>query len=106
MITIVNKKKEPALSPGIYVGRPSPLGNPYLIGVDGCREIVIEKYRVWLKRQLLDRLSPASKMINNLCTIARHADLKLVCWCAPLLCHAEIIKKVIEERLEMEKESV
>jgi uncharacterized protein DUF4326 len=29
----------------IYIGRPSKLGNPFVIGRDGSRKHVIEKYR-------------------------------------------------------------
>jgi hypothetical protein len=29
----------------VYIGRPSKWGNPFVIGRDGSREEVIEKYR-------------------------------------------------------------
>jgi hypothetical protein len=42
-----------SLLPGqVYVGRPSPLGNPYALGRDGSREQVIARYRRWLWAQL------------------------------------------------------
>jgi hypothetical protein len=48
-----------SLLPGqIYVGRPSPLGNPYLLGRDGNREEVIAQYRRWLWAQLQSPGSP------------------------------------------------
>jgi len=47
MIKIVNKRNY--TGPGIYIGRPSPLGNPFVIGRDGDREEVIRKYREFLK---------------------------------------------------------
>ena len=36
----------------MYVGRPTPLGNPFVIGVDGTRAEVIEKYRTWILHEL------------------------------------------------------
>ena len=50
MITIENKKTY--RGEGIYIGRPSLLGNPYAIGKDGTRQEVIERYRTWLWRQI------------------------------------------------------
>ena len=47
MIRIVNKRNYKG--PGIYIGRPSPLGNPFVIGRDGDREEVIRKYRDFLQ---------------------------------------------------------
>ena len=32
----------------VLIGRPSIWSNPYVIGKDGTREEVIEKYRSWL----------------------------------------------------------
>ncbi len=32
----------------VYIGRPGPWGNPFVIGRDGTREQVIAKYRTWL----------------------------------------------------------
>jgi Domain of unknown function (DUF4326) len=46
MIRIENKKYYSG--DGVYIGRPSILGNPFKIGKDGTREEVGQKYRVWL----------------------------------------------------------
>jgi len=35
----------------VYVGRPSPWGNPFVIGRDGTREEVIAKYAAWVRTQ-------------------------------------------------------
>ena len=42
----------------VYVGRPSIWGNPFVIGKDGSRAEVIEKYETWLmsQPQLLSKL--------------------------------------------------
>src|SRR5438034_79836 len=43
----------------VYVGRPSPWGNPFVIGSDGTREEVIAKYAAWVRTQphLLARIA-------------------------------------------------
>jgi hypothetical protein len=42
-----------SLLPGqVYVGRPGPLGNPFVVGRDGSRAEVIAKYRRWLWARL------------------------------------------------------
>jgi hypothetical protein len=56
------------------------IGNPFVIGRDGSREEVIERYRAWLASQpdLLDALDEL-----------RGRDL--VCWCAPQACHDDLL---------------
>ena len=81
-------------TPGsFYVGRPSPLGNPYRAGVHGTRDEVIAKYRHWLWQRMQIPDSLQAKEINKL---ALQQDGKLVCWCAPLKCHGDVIAKAIE----------
>lgn len=96
-IHVVNKR-DVMHSAGEYVGRPSVLGNPFTIGRHGTRDEVIVQYRAWLwdnlkygtpQQQEIDRL--AEKFITD-------GGLTLVCWCAPLKCHASIIADAIEWR--------
>lgn len=63
-----------------YVGRPSQWGNPFVIGRDGTREQVIEKYRAWISGQ------PA--LLRDLPELS---GKDLICWCAPLACHADVL---------------
>ena len=93
MITVGNKKHG---ARGIYVGRPSPLGNPFPLHREDERAAVIRDYEDWLAEQLLDPKSPASREIHRLAELARRQDLCLLCFCAPKACHADIIKRTIE----------
>jgi hypothetical protein len=93
MISVGNKKHG---ARGIYVGRPSPLGNPFPLYREAERGAVIRDYEDWLAEQLLDPLSAASIEMRRLAALARKQDLCLVCWCAPKACHAAIIKRTIE----------
>lgn len=94
MIRVENKRKYSG--PGEYVGRPSTLGNPYserIHGRDGC----IKMYKTWFKGQISS--GPGRRELDRLTEIARKRDLVLICWCAPLACHGDVIKAEIERRL-------
>lgn len=73
---------------GTYVGRPTPLGNPFRIGQDGTRLQVIQKYRRWLYERIMagDRT-----VLDALAQLTE--DSVLVCSCVPEPCHAEVIEK-------------
>jgi len=96
-----------------YIGRPSPLGNPFVIGRDGTREDVIEKCSLWLKEALYFKVQPedasefllgyAERMTRAYTEFDRLRDkydrdgrLSLACWCAPLPCHGDVIAGFIE----------
>jgi hypothetical protein len=67
----------------IYIGRPSKWGNPFVIGKDGDREGVIEKYRQYI--------------LNNSKLLACIPELKgkiLGCWCKPKKCHGDILAEL------------
>jgi hypothetical protein len=53
MINIVNRKTY--RGEGVYIGRPSLVGNPFRIGRDGTREEVIVRYRTWLWRRIQEQ---------------------------------------------------
>jgi Domain of unknown function (DUF4326) len=65
----------------VYVGRPSKWGNPFALGREGSRSEVISKYRCWVVTQ--------ADLMNALIEL-RGKDL--ICWCAPLACHAEVLR--------------
>lgn len=96
-ITVLNKRALSDPLPGvtrIYVGRPSPLGNPYAIGRDGDRDTVVAKYRRWLHANLS---TPEVRLaLHDLLDSARQGSLELVCWCAPQACHANVIASCLK----------
>lgn len=98
MIVVANKRTSPA---GEYIGRPSPLGNPFAIGRDGTREEVIAKYSEWLTRAISPGVNRAAR--DEFTRLWRKAkageDLTLVCWCAPKACHGDVIKQRLESFL-------
>lgn len=100
MIQIKNLSKEkPKETWDIKVCRPSPLGNIYhLKDVNDIKErnIVCDLYAKWFaiqdSKEFLDELSKLIDIFN------KYGKLNLFCFCAPKRCHAETIKKYIEER--------
>lgn len=60
----------------IYVGRGSAYGNPFKIGEHGSREEVVARY----EKEVLPTLDLKPLRGKN-----------LMCYCAPLLCHADIL---------------
>lgn len=71
----------------VYIGRPSKWGNPFVIGRDGSRAEVVAKYRAWIVTQ------PA---LMNALEELRGRDL--VCWCAPLACHGDVLIDLANRR--------
>lgn len=64
----------------VYVGRPSIWGNPYIIGPDGTREEVIQKYRLYIQTRP-DLLSQIPTLRGKV----------LGCHCAPKPCHGDVL---------------
>ena len=91
---VINGKVE-GFAKGIYIGRTmpglkgSPLANPFKIGRDGTREEVIQKYRRWLWEQIK---AGNAEVIAELKRIGL-SKADVVCWCAPLPCHGEVVLK-------------
>lgn len=90
-IIIVNKHHGKS---GEYIGRGSPLGNPFVIGKDGSREQVIAKYRVWLNEQIMRKNPVVLDELNRLGNKAiDEKGLALQCFCYPKPCHGDVIKE-------------
>ncbi|MDJ1632705.1 DUF4326 domain-containing protein [Rhizobium rhizogenes] len=70
----------------IYIGRPSVFGNPFVIGRDGDRAEVIAKYEKWVETQPLIKSA-----------VPRLVGKDLVCWCAPLPCHGDVLLRMAEK---------
>jgi hypothetical protein len=81
----------------IYIGRAhsdfpegSPFCNPFIIGKDGARNEVIEKYEEYLRQALIEIPGLDEELLK--------LDGKILgCWCFPKKCHGDIIVKLIKE---------
>lgn len=94
-----------------YVGRGSPLGNPYTH--DGKRsslaklsfpnrEDAIDAYREYFKQmyKLDDNFKKAFDEIYD--KYKNGEDIYLQCFCKPLPCHADIIAEELQKKLILE----
>ena len=108
-IEVINTHHLKGRKVGEYIGRGSPLGNPYshLEGTTALykvasREEAIEKYRIWLEDQIY--VKENQEIINELERLAdlalREGKLLLRCFCAPSPCHGDVIKEYLEKIIE------
>lgn len=67
----------------VFIGRPSKWGNPYVIGRDGGRELVIDRYRHYILN---------SPLLGDVLRELRGKHL--VCFCAPLPCHGDVLLEI------------
>lgn len=88
---VFNKNSADKPRPGaIYIGRPSRFGNPFVLGKDGNRKMVIDKFE-------------AALVGNATLLAAVKRDLRgkdLVCFCAPLACHGDVLLRIANEDSE------
>jgi hypothetical protein len=87
---VVNRTKEPF---DVYIGRPSPFGNPYSHKSGTLAEFkvrtrdeAIDRYRAWILSQpeLFERAKRELK------------GKVLGCWCLPKRCHGSVLVELID----------
>lgn len=85
---VLNKHRDCIPADAVYIGRGSCWGNPFVIGPDGSRNEVIEKYTYWIcdNPALLERLK---ELIGK----------DLVCFCSPKMCHGHVLQLLLENRV-------
>jgi len=113
MIKITGNGKK--VQSGIYIGRPSPLGNPYNTkpsSITNQKTVSLQeslkKYRVYLIKELINKESKSYKIIKTLIQrVKDNKDIQLNCWCCykeydmdnfiyqDNQCHGQIITEVI-----------
>ena len=97
-----------AVGLAVYIGREntrarpsrrrSAWANPFKPGVNGTREQVCELYREYL----LGQRDPPPGWRAPRPSLDQFQELRgraLLCWCAPLACHGDILQALITERL-------
>lgn len=81
MAKVYNKHKGDAPKNAIYIGRGSPWGNPFKIGVHGSRDQVCNRF----EQEVLPTLVLEPLRGKN-----------LICFCAPRRCHGHSILKALK----------
>lgn len=83
---VVHCKKEKY---DVYIGRPGNWGNPFSMKSESDRDLVIEKYRIWL-----DRMVDSGDIKKEALISLRGKTLG--CWCSPKACHGDVLLKKAE----------
>jgi hypothetical protein len=97
-INVKNKSKWK--QDGYYVGRPTVLGNPFRIDEHTTREISIQRYAEWFISKIRSRNSVIIQHLHLMEKIIQdEGKLNLVCWCAPKMCHADLIKQALLNKI-------
>jgi hypothetical protein len=99
MIEICNlRKQKPTQLYDIKVDRSSILGNPFPMRNELERNSVCDKYELHFNCRVNEYGDTFFKReIKRIITIYQtYGKLRLFCWCSPKRCHAETIKKYIE----------
>jgi len=98
MIEICNLRNTKPTQPYDFkVDRSSPLGNPYYMQFEEQRNEVCDKYERWFYKQIEESESFRDTVEALMAVYVQTRKLRLFCWCSPKRCHAETIKKYIEE---------
>lgn len=109
MLIVLNGKKFGFIGENkIYIGRAngqlpqSPLANPFILGRDGDRLTVVEKFRHWLWPQIKQwqetgELTPAVMALKDLVIASKeNRTVILTCWCRPSPCHGDVIDSCVQ----------
>ena len=81
MPKVLNKRTDTIPPDAVYVGRPSKWGNPFRLQNFCSRQQLIEVYEKWIADEI---------QLGNL-NLSELRGKDLVCWCAPLPCHADVL---------------
>ncbi len=81
---VLNKKVNGIPTGAVYIGRPSKWGNPFVLRKESDRELILKQYREWILTQP-ELMQQAREEL---------AGKDLVCFCAPKLCHGDILIRI------------
>ena len=91
-MTVLNKRVS---SNGVYIGRPSKWGNPFTHIAKGT----LAQYVVKDRDEAVAKFEEYIRARPDLMEAAKR-ELKgkdLVCWCAPLSCHGDVLSRIANE---------
>lgn len=85
----------------IYIGRSSPLGNPFAMKniTQEERERVCDAYKTWFKGKVEANDPAIMDELRRIYTLTKNDAVTLGCFCTPKRCHGETIKAFLDEQL-------
>lgn len=99
MIEVVNRHRHEITANDYYIGRNTPLGNPFEINANRSREEALALYKPYILEKIKAKDFLVCHMLNNIYKEAKRGNVFLVCSCKPLGCHGDFLKNLIEEKL-------
>lgn len=77
------------------------LANPYKVAPHGpyTREQSITKYGRWLEQKIAAKDKAVCAALNEIWLAAKQGEVELECFCKPLACHGDVVKRVVESKL-------
>lgn len=103
MIRLKNKKNH---SPNpsetdVYIGRGSPLGNPFPIRGSDTRNVVCDKYENYFYSKVYSPGDPLRDEVIRIYKLAKAGrTINLICFCYPLKCHGETVLGFLVKHLD------
>ncbi len=80
---------------GIYVGRPTILGNPFILERESDRNAILQQYDTYLMKELENKEGAIYTEIHRIADMLYEQNIKLICSCSPKACHADIIAREV-----------
>lgn len=108
MIFIVNKYKHTPTNLDVYIGRGSILGNPFTSIKDkktkaefvcDSRKESISQFQEYITKEISLKNLEICAELNRIWLMAKEGHVYLVCFCKPKDCHGDIIKQLIESKM-------
>lgn len=97
--------KQSACKDAQYIGRPSPLGNPFPMSKHASRDDVCDKYHDWFHKQIINNDKLICHELTRLHAMGRiNGVVRLGCYCHPLRCHGETIKDFMTDNQDLLEE--
>jgi len=87
-VAVLNKHHHGGKVPpgAVNIMRGTPFGNPFVLGRDGDRAAVVERYRQWLWQ----KLQADAAFVEQ---VRELHGRDLCCCCAPLACHGDVLAR-------------
>ena len=88
-----------------FIGRPSPLGNPFPIEYGCTREQAVDRFDTWLLEQILNHNARVIHELERIAVLVQdntNEPVYLVCFCAPKACHGYVVRRVVLEAISNE----
>lgn len=87
----------------INIMRPSILGNPFKMSSEDEREISVRKYYHYLREEFKKKEEVYQELIKIVEKLKSGKDVYLACYCAPMLCHGDVIANAVMGIIEHEQ---